>query len=111
MVIPSVFGIDISDIEIHFNEGWAEAGISVSPAFWLRAQQIFKAISEEAFKIRGGAYSIKKTHRCELNEAYNALGPNQCSTDAECAGERICSTAGWCSGESRCESDDALFIQ
>jgi hypothetical protein len=45
VVIPSIFGINISDIEIHFNDGWAEAGISVSPAFWLRAREIFRAVT------------------------------------------------------------------
>ena len=34
VVIPSIKGIDISDIDIKFFDGYLEAGISVSPAFW-----------------------------------------------------------------------------
>lgn len=34
VVIPSIKGIDISDIDIKFFDGYLEAGISVSSAFW-----------------------------------------------------------------------------
>lgn len=35
------------------------------------------------------------------NEAYNAQGENQCSSNSDCDGERTCSSAGWCQGTSR----------
>jgi len=34
IVIPKVFGIDISDIDVDFFDGYLEFGISVNSTFW-----------------------------------------------------------------------------
>ena len=49
-----------------------------------------------------------KINNCNCDEAKNALGPNKCSTDSDCAGKRKCSKdisskSGICSGKSCCK--------
>ena len=39
---------------------------------------------------------------CGHNEALNPLGPNRCSTNADCEGARTCSSFGWCMGSTYC---------
>jgi len=34
IVIPTVMGIDVSDLDLKFFDGYLEFGISVSAAFW-----------------------------------------------------------------------------
>ena len=34
------------------------------------------------------------------DEATNPKGPNQCSDNCDCDGERTCSEYGWCQGDS-----------
>ena len=47
-------------------------------------------------------FAISQAGDCDIDEAQNALGPNQCWWDSECAGDRYCSAWGWCHGESNC---------
>lgn len=35
IVIPTIEGIDVSDVELDFFDGYLSFGASVSPAFWL----------------------------------------------------------------------------
>ena len=41
---------------------------------------------------------------CNYDEAQNPLGPNRCTSDAECAGARTCSDFAWCEGDSECDA-------
>jgi len=34
LVIPTIMGIDVSDLDLDFYDGYLEFGISVSPSFW-----------------------------------------------------------------------------
>lgn len=49
---------------------------------------------------------------CQIDEALNRKGSNQCELDSECSGERRCSIYGWCQGTSgcpeACEIDEAI---
>ena len=47
-------------------------------------------------------FAISKAGDCDIDEAQNLLGPNQCWWDSECVGDRHCSAWGWCHGESNC---------
>ena len=46
--------------------------------------------------------AISQAGDCDIDEAQNILGPNQCWYSSECVGDRYCSTWGWCHGESNC---------
>lgn len=35
---------------------------------------------------------------CSIDEGQNTLGPNKCSMDSECSGDRTCSDWSWCQG-------------
>lgn len=58
IVIPSYEGIDFSDVELNNNAGFIEAGISVTPAFFLTARDIYNSFSQEAAKINAGVYKV-----------------------------------------------------
>jgi hypothetical protein len=58
VVIPSYEGIDFSDVELSNNAGFIEAGISVTPAFFLTARDIYNAFSQESAKINAGVYKV-----------------------------------------------------
>ena len=40
---------------------------------------------------------------CAVDESMNAGGPNRCSMNSQCRGERTCNDAGWCEGVSNCD--------
>jgi len=67
VVIPSYEGIDFSDIEINNNAGWVEGGISVSPAFFLTARDLWNSWTKEMAKINSGAYEVKKFDQYKEN--------------------------------------------
>ena len=48
-------------------------------------------------------FAISKAGDCDIDEAQNLLGPNQCWWDSECVGDRHCSAWGWCHGEANCD--------
>lgn len=48
IIIPEVFGIDISDVDLKFNDGYLAFGATVTPAFWLGFQSVFSKIWEHS---------------------------------------------------------------
>lgn len=42
---------------------------------------------------------------CSIDETKNQWGPNQCRSDADCAGQRTCSAKQWCQGHTMCPGD------
>lgn len=43
IVIPSIMGIDVSDVEIRFLTGYAELGMSLSPTSWTQIAEVLSA--------------------------------------------------------------------
>jgi hypothetical protein len=39
---------------------------------------------------------------CTIDESQNHMGPNKCTLDSECHGDRTCSQWNWCQGTSNC---------
>lgn len=39
---------------------------------------------------------------CDVDESQNPMGPNRCSSDDQCHGDRTCSPSNWCQGNSNC---------
>lgn len=64
IVIPTVFGIDISDIELNCNDGFVEGGISVGPTFWQGVKNFMIWSADELRNIR----AMNKIER--INEMY-----------------------------------------
>jgi peptidoglycan hydrolase-like protein with peptidoglycan-binding domain len=58
ITIPTIFGINVSDVELNISEGLAEFGINATPEFFLAAQQTYRFLTEEAQRIRNGEFSI-----------------------------------------------------
>ena len=50
------------------------------------------------------AYFHKK---CQIEESHNAMGPNRCSSSADCYGHRTCSEYNWCEGHGNCPPSKA----
>jgi len=46
VVIPEIFGIDVSDFEIDFAPGLAKVGLSVTPATWESAARVLPALKK-----------------------------------------------------------------
>ena len=58
------------------------------------------AAAEEEEEVEQTATPVKQY--CDVDESKNALGPNQCTKNSECHGDRTCSFFGWCQGASNC---------
>ena len=58
IVIPTIKGVDISDIEINITEGLTEFGISATPTLFEQVGAAMTFMSAEATKIRSGAFKV-----------------------------------------------------
>lgn len=60
LVIPTIFGINASDVEINTHQGYIELGINATPATFLDIQQTWVAYKAEYDNILSGAYKTEK---------------------------------------------------
>lgn len=64
--IPTVFGINASDVELNMSQGFLEFGINVTPATFLDLQDTWVSYKKHVDSIRAGAFKTQK---------YTALEP------------------------------------
>jgi hypothetical protein len=60
LVIPTVFGINVSDVEINTHPGYFEFGINATPATFLDIQDTWVAYKAEYDNILAGAFKTEK---------------------------------------------------
>jgi len=57
IAIPTILGVNVSDVELNCFDGYIEFGINATPAFFLQAQDAYRFLSAEAQKIRDGEFT------------------------------------------------------
>ena len=58
--ITKIGPVDVHDLEINFNQGFIEGGISVTPATWEQLGQAYTMFKDEFNRIEAGHYATKK---------------------------------------------------
>lgn len=58
--IQSILGINVSDVEVNFNQGYIEGGINATPEFFVGAQNLWTAYKQEVDRIRAGEFPTTK---------------------------------------------------
>jgi len=67
--IPTIMGIDVSDLELNTSNGWVEAGINVTPKTFLDLQDAWGSYKEEVDRIDAGFYKTQKWGSMTFNES------------------------------------------
>jgi hypothetical protein len=57
--IPTIYGIDVSDVELINHDGYIEGGVSVKAGFWEGIGQIHNFFSEEFEKINASMEPVE----------------------------------------------------
>ena len=52
-VVPTFFGIKISDVDLHFHQGYTSAGFDITAAHWIIFQKLWYSNQSEEINIFG----------------------------------------------------------
>lgn len=64
--VTSILGVNVSQFEVNFSNGYLEGGIDASPTFFEGVQSLWGTYKEEVDRIRAGAYKTVKYSRAEV---------------------------------------------
>lgn len=68
VVIPTIMGIDVSDVEISILEGYAELGLSLSPTSWTQIAQAMGELKEYIIAKKIADYFAKQAPAAPVSE-------------------------------------------
>ena len=97
LVIPKILGIDVSDVEINFFDGYLALGLTASQTFWSQVGGRMSVMKQHLLAMKPFG---KDTATCKAQHA----GEDECNSDGECVWcYQKCASTG-CNGSAQCWS-------